>query len=31
LVQLKQYDVPTMIQAPSAYSIAGHPAAVTLA
>jgi hypothetical protein len=30
LVQLKQYGVPTMIQAPSAYSIAGHPAAVTV-
>jgi hypothetical protein len=31
LVQLKQYGAPTITQAPSAYTIAGHPAAVSLA
>jgi hypothetical protein len=31
LVQLKQYGVPTIIQAPLSYAIAGHPAAVTIA
>jgi hypothetical protein len=31
LVQLKQYGVPTIIQAPLSYAIAGHPAAVAIA
>ena len=31
LVRLKQYGVPTIIQAPLSYSIAGHPAAVAIA
>jgi hypothetical protein len=31
LVQLKQYGVPTIIQAPTLYAIAGHPAAITVA
>ena len=31
LVQLKQYGVPTIIQAPLSYAIAGHPAAVAVA
>jgi hypothetical protein len=31
LVKLKQYGVPTIIQAPLSYAIAGHPAAVAIA
>jgi hypothetical protein len=31
LVQLKQYGVPTIIQVPLSYAIAGHPAAVAIA
>jgi hypothetical protein len=31
LAQLKQYGAPTIIQAPGGYTIAGHPAAVTVA
>jgi hypothetical protein len=31
LRQLKQYGDPTIIQAPTNYTIAGHPAAITLA
>jgi hypothetical protein len=31
LVRLKQYGVPTIIQAPLSYAIAGHPAAVAIA
>jgi hypothetical protein len=31
LVQLKQYGVPTVIQTPVSYAIAGHPAAVSIA
>jgi hypothetical protein len=31
LVQLKQYGVPAIIQAPRSYAIAGHPAAVAIA
>jgi hypothetical protein len=29
--QLKQYGVPTIIQAPTNYTIAGHPASITVA
>ena len=29
--QLKQYGVPTIIQAPTNYTIAGHPASITIA
>jgi hypothetical protein len=31
LIQLKQYGDPTVVQAPRLYTIAGHPAAVTVA
>ena len=31
LVQLKQYGVPTITQAPLSYTIAGHPSAVAIA